>query len=300
MLWGILALLSAFLLGVYDIFKKLSLKENAVIPVLFFSTLTSAVVFLIFFGITTFDFHQLVFTKSLINIDFKAHMLFMAKSIIVGSSWTLAYFAMKHLPITIVSPIRSSSPLWVLVGGIVIFGERLAMVQWLGVFITIFFYYLFSKTGLKEGIEFRKNKWVIFMTISTIIGAISSLFDKYLVTHYDRLIMQAWYHIYMVPLMLLFLLVLWYPKRNQSTKFEWRWSIPMIGICLAIADFIYFWALAIPGALVALVSTIRRGSVIVSFSIGARLFKEKNIRNKALALAGILLGIIIIILGASK
>jgi bacterial/archaeal transporter family protein len=178
-----------------------------------------------------------------------------------------------------------------------IFGEHLNGLQWTGLLVTMIFYYLFSLSGLKEGISFRKNKWVIFMTLATIIGSISALYDKFLVTHYNRLAMQTWYHIYMVPFVLGLLLFVWYPNRHKTTPFKWRYTIPLIGVCLSIGDFIYFWSLSYPDALVAIVSAVRRGSVVVSFTLGAYLFKEVNLRMKALILAGIMIGIVIIILG---
>ena len=48
MMWLLLAFLSAALLGFYDVFKKQSLKDNAVIPVLFLNTLFSSLIFLPF------------------------------------------------------------------------------------------------------------------------------------------------------------------------------------------------------------------------------------------------------------
>ena len=47
-MWIILAFLSAALLGFYDVFKKESLKQNAVIPVLLLNTLFSSLIFLPF------------------------------------------------------------------------------------------------------------------------------------------------------------------------------------------------------------------------------------------------------------
>ncbi len=299
MVWILLSVLSATLLGVYDIFKKISLSRNAVLPVLFLSTLINALLFtpvLYVAYFTEVPRYQPMFQFA--NLTLSDHLLFALKSVIVGSSWTLAYYAMKYLPITIVSPIRSSGPLWTLLGAVVIFGEKLTFWQWIGLAITLLFYYLFSLSGQKEGISFRKNRWIFFMTLSTLIGSVSSLYDKYLVSHYNRLAMQAWYHVYMVPLMLLLLLLIWYPTRHRYEKFQWRWSIPLISLCLTLGDFIYFWALSYSDSLIAIVSTIRRGSVVVSFSIGAMLFKEKNVVQKGLILLGILAGIVLIILSS--
>lgn len=296
-MWVFLAVVSAMLLGVYDIFKKLSLRENAVLPVLFLSTLTSSLLFLPFLLISQrhpeFSGHfWYVGPQSL-----EAHLHFFLKSIIVGSSWVLAYFAVKNLPITIASPIRSSGPLWTLLGAILIFGERMNVLQWTGVLLTMAFYYLFSLSGKKEGISFRSNKWVLFMTLATIIGSISGLYDKYLVAHYDKIAIQCWASMYMVPIMASLLLLIWFPNRKKYVPFQWRYTIILIGATLTIADFAYFWALSYPGSLIAIISTVRRSSVIVSFSLGAIILKEKNIRYKALVLLGILAGIGLIILG---
>jgi len=204
---------------------------------------------------------------------------------------------MKHLPITIVSPIRSSGPVWTLLGAILIFGEKLTFLQWIGLTTTISFYYIFSLYGKKEGISFRTNKWVLFMVLSTMIGSISSLYDKYLIAHYERMAMQSWFSIYMVPITAGLMFLVWYPNRKRYTPFQWRYTIILIGLTLTIADFIYFWAISQEGSLISIISTVRRGSVIVSFSLGALIFKDKNIKIKALILLGILAGIGLIILG---
>jgi bacterial/archaeal transporter family protein len=297
MVWVLLAVVSALLLGVYDIFKKLSLNENAVLPVLFFSTLTTAFIFLPFLLLSGAKPEYSGYFWYIKPQTFTAHLHFMLKSVIVGSSWVLAYFAVKHLPLTIASPIRASGPLWTLSGAIILFGEKMNTWQWTGLVVTLIFYYLFSLSGRKEGISFRSNKWVMFMTLATIIGSVSSLYDKYLVHHFDKMAMQCWSSIYMVPIMASLLLFVWIPNRKKYVPFQWRYTIMLIGATLTIADFFYFWALSHDGALIAIISTVRRSSVVVSFSLAAVIFKEKNIKHKALALFGILAGIGLIILG---
>ena len=93
-------------------------------------------------------------------------------------------------------------------------------------------------------------------------------------------------------------MVLWYPKRKHSTPFHWSWAIPFISIFLSVADFAYFTSLAQEGALISVVSMVRRGSVIVSFLCGALLFREKNLRSKAADLLLVLLGMLFLYLGS--
>lgn len=299
MVWVLLAVVSAVLLGIYDIFNKLSLHGNAVLPVLFFSTLTSGCIFLPVILVSHYHPQLSGHFWYIGPQNLNAHLHFMLKSVIVGSSWVFSYFALKHLPITIASPIRSSGPLWTLMGGVLIFGEILNVWQWLGLGLTITFYYLFSISGKKEGISFRSNKWVLFMTMATIIGSISGLYDKYLVQHFDRVAIQGWFAVYMVPITAALFLFVWFPRRKNYEPFQWRYVILLIGTTLTIADFFYFMALSKDGSSIAVVSTVRRASVVISFGLGAVIMKEKNIGNKALALIGILVGIGLIILGGS-
>ncbi|MBN2772945.1 MAG: DMT family transporter [Prolixibacteraceae bacterium] len=298
-MWAIFALFSAVSLGVYDIFKKLSLNKNAVIPVLFFSTLTSAIIFLpVIFGSICFPqfFQETGLYSPLLTLT--EHLQVLLKSILVVSSWILAFFAIKHLPVTIFAPIRATSPLWTLFGAIFIFHERLNILQWIGVTITLIFFYLFSTAGKKEGIEFRKNKWIYCIIGATILGSASGLYDKFIIARIDRIAVQAWFSIYQVVLLLPVIAIIWFPKRKKITPFQWRWFIPLIGITLIIADFLYFYSISIEGSMISLIAALRRASVIIAFILGTIIYKEKNLKHKSVLLFGILLGIILITFGS--
>jgi transporter family protein len=299
-MWIILGLISSFFLGVYDVSKKWSLNENAVIPVLFFATLTGMLIFAPFLVVSYLapgsSVEQFWYIPSQTPT---AHLHFFLKAIIVGTSWILAYFALKNLPITIVTPIRASSPIWTLIGAVIIFDEQFTTTQWTGIFITIGFYYLFALIGRKEGIHFTKNPWIYLIILATIIGAGSSLYDKYLIARYDRLAVQAWFSVYLVVYYLPIILFLWYPKRHTTTPFRWRYSILLIAIFLILADFAYFYALSYTDSLVAIIAALRRSSVVVSFILGALIFKDQNLRAKWWVLLGILLGVFLIYWGSN-
>lgn len=297
-MWVFFAVISALFLGIYDIFKKSSLKHNAVLPVLLLSSLTSTV---IFFPLIIYSKIHPEFSGNLFyvpHISWYHHLLIFIKSVIVGSSWILAYYAMKHLPVTIVSPIRSTGPVWTLLGAVIIFSEKLNHWQWTGIGISLFFFYIFTSAGNREDISFRKNKWVYFIIMATLIGSVSGLYDKFLIRNINNMAVQAWFSVYMIPVILPFVYFFWYRRINQTTKFEFRYTIPLIGISLTIADFCYFYALTDENSMISIVSSLRRSSVIITFLIGAALFKEKNILRKMLLLAGMMLGIMIILWGS--
>ena len=289
-MWWLLSFVSAALLGCYDSFKKLSLKDNAVIPILFFNTL-----------ISTCLLSPLLFKTGFGTWEVQRWILL--KSCIVLSSWLAGYYAMKHLPLTLVGPVNATRPVLVLLGAVLIFGERLNFLQSAGVGLAILAYFLMRISGKKEGIDFRYNKWIFCLIIAVMLGSVSGLYDKFLLSPdkglgLDRLQVLSWYTLYQCLMMLGLLLAVWYPTRERTTPFQWRWSIPFISIFLCAADFAYLQALSQPGALIAVVSMIRRGSVLVSFLIGAFFLKERNIKSKAFDLLLLLLSMILLYLGS--
>jgi len=298
-MWGVLGIVTAVFLGIYDIFKKTSLNNNAVLPVLLISIFTSSLLFIpaIIGSTISPDFFKstYLFVPTLTASE---HLQIFLKATIVLASWILAFFAIKHLPLTIVSPIRATAPLWTLMGALIIFAERLNGLQWAGLIITLTFFYLFSTTGKLEGINFRTNKWIFSIIGATLLGSASSLYDKYIIREIDRIAVQSWSGIYQLLLMVLIVAFLWYPKRKNSTPFKWRWTIPFIGIFLTLSDFFYFYALSYPESLISVLSGIRRSGVIIPFIFAALFFKENNIRKKGLYLAGIITGVVLMTVGS--
>ncbi len=296
MWWLILSLLSALFIGIYEVFKKHALNDNDVWLVLLISTLSSTVIFL---PIICLSYTGVISKEALIYIPLitvNEHLLILLKTVIVLTSWILYYFALKHLPLTIASPIRSTSPLWTLLGALIIYKEKLTSHQWLGLVITLIFFFAFSLVGRREGISFRNNKWIWFAILGTMFASTSALFDKFLIKNIDRIAVQGFFSLYQVLLLTPVVFIIRYSTASPQT-FIWRWSIPLIGIFLVFADFLYFFALDFPDSLISVISILRRGSVVVVFFFGALMFKEKNIGKKLVLLAGILTGIAILILG---
>jgi len=298
-MWLILAFISAILLGSYEVFKKVSLEKNAVIPVIFISILFSCLTLLPFLLIS--EFSPATLKNSLFfvpRVDFHAHMLFILKAVIVLTSWLFAYFALKHLPLSLASPIKATQPMWTVVGAVLIFGEKLNGYQVAGVGITLVSFFMFSFAGKKEGISFRTNKWFWYIVLATLTGAVSGLYDKYLMKKFDVMSVQIYYTFYQALIMGLITLFLWVPTRKKTTPFKFKWAIFWISFFLVTADFVYFYALTLPDSMISVVSTIRRSGVIVPFLYGAFVLRDKNIKLKVIDLIGVLIGMFLLYLGS--
>ena len=296
MTWILLTILSAVFLGLYDLAKKHALQENAVLPVLFFGIVTGAVIWLPFVVWSEVSPESYPSAQFLVQpASWASHFLLFLKSALVGASWIFGYFALKHLPLSIAGPIRATSPLWTILMAVLIMGESPAFWQWVGIAIILCAFYSFSLVGKLEGIRFHKDKWVGFMIAATLLGACSAIYDKYLLQTrgFDPATVQAWFSIYLVAFMAPFYL-LWRRGAWPRGRFHWRWSIPLIGICLLIADFLYFTAIAQEDALIAVISPVRRASVLITFLGGIYLYGEKNVRPKAVCIVILLIGIVLL------
>lgn len=299
-MWLLLAFCSAALLGFYDVFKKKSLSDNAVLPVLALNTLFSSIIFIPFILLSHFAPQML--QDSIFYVPdsggWEVHKFILLKSFIVLSSWAFGYFGMKHLPLTIVGPINATRPVMTLVGAMLIFGERLNLYQWIGVFMAVISFFMLSRSGKKEGIDFKHDRWIWFVVLAAVLGAVSGLYDKYLMGRFNNMQVQAWYNIYQLFMMGGVLMFLWWPKRKTSTPFRWDWCIILISVFLSAADFVYFYALSMEDSMISIVSMVRRGSVVVSFLFGAMMFHEKNLRSKAIDLLLVLIGMFFLYLGS--
>ena len=303
-MWLILAFVSATMLGFYDTSKKASLKDNAVLPVLLLNTIFSTIIFSPFlvdyiggFGWFNGTFLDTAPFSGDLSSTRKAHLLVILKAFIVLSSWICGYFGLKHLPLTIVGPINATRPVLVLVGAMLIFGERLNTYQWIGVMLAIASIFLMSRAGKKENIDFKSNKWIWCVGLATLMGVISGLYDKFIMKSLNPMFVQSWFNFYQMIIMTAICGLIWYPKRRQTTPFQWRWTIPLISIFICIGDFAYFTSLNDPDSLISVVSLVRRSSVIISFACAVIFFKERNLKAKLLDLALLLAGMAFIWIG---
>ena len=295
MSWLLLSIASALLLGLYDYFKKVALQGNAVMPVLFGGVAAGALVWLpiVLWSAVAPDSLPAGFLQ-VTDLPWRVHLLLFAKAALVGASWLFGYYGLESLPLSIASPIRATAPLWTILMAVVFMGETPSLRQWLGLAVILVSFFAFTAVGRREGFRFEANKAVLFIIMATLLGAASALYDKHLLQQENLApgVVQAWFSIYtallMVPPML------WWWARCDRRAFSWRWTIPVIGLTLLLADFLYFTAIARPDAMISLISPVRRTSVAVSFLLGILLLGETRVLAKSLCVAGILAGVLLL------
>lgn len=292
MMWVAFAIVSALCLGFYDVFKKMSVNGNNVLSVLFLNTLFGSLM------MSPVIVGSLMEGRIGLGDTMAGHAAILVKSVIVLSSWLLGYFSIKHLPLTIAGPVNASRPVLVLAGALAIFGEQLNWMQWVGILLGFVSLFLVSRIGAREGFSVRRSRWLWCAIGATALGAVSGLYDKYLLRFYEPMEVQAWYSLYQCIIMGVTIAII---KRLQGdgAPFKWRWTIPCISVFLTVADLAYFYSLSLDGSMIAVVSMIRRGSVIVPFLFGVAVLHEKHVKWKLVDLSVLLVGLVFLVLGSA-
>ena len=289
MSWTAWILLSSFFLALYDLAKKASVRNNAVLPVLLCSTCCGCAAFVA--GVAVCGKMPEVFA----SVSGQTLVLAAIKSVIVATSWVFTFYALRTLPITIATPIRASAPALVFVAAFFLYGEIPSWVQAIGMLAVFGGYFAFSWAGKHEGIDFFRNKAVWSAIAGACFSALSSIWDKY-VFQVAAAPVETVQFFFQIGLVIVYSLILSGQRllRIPHDRFEFRFTIPFVGILLAMADWLYFKGLAVPDAPISVGSLLRRFSVVITFVLGARFFHETNLKRKALALAAILVGVILL------
>lgn len=283
-MWIWLVIGSALMLGLYDVAKKQSLRRNSVLAVLLVSTFFSALIMAPWLTIGPASDH--------LGLFFKACL--------VTASWVSGLAAMGLVPLSTVSTVKASRPVFVLVFSLILFAERLNALQWAGCLLAVVAIFLLSRTSRSEGVSIKTNRGVVYLAISVITGVVSALYDKHILGFMDPVFVQSWTNVYITLILLIVIAVRRFLRKpgQPAPSFRWDWMLPLIAVLITAADFMYFRALSSEGSLLSVVSMTRRLSVVVPFVFGALFWHEKNIAAKGFSLLLMLSGIALITLGS--
>lgn len=306
-MWTVLAFVSALCLGFYDISKKIALRENRVVDVLTISVCVSSLFLSIPLIFSRLCPEMMFGTHFYVpSLDGTAHAYTILKSIIVLSSWFFGYISLKHLPISVVSPMQATRPMWTLVGALLLFNERLNGWQWVGILLAIgsIFVFSFRRKTISNALSTNTNNkyYYICLAFAIISGACSGLYDKYLMRQYDHNAVQVYYTFYQAIMML----IAWAIFNRKNIKYQISnlrfikriGVIVLISLFLIVSDNVYMLALRDPDSMIAVVSTIRRGGAVIGFAYGLLFLKEPDPVRKLCCMGGILAGLICLAMGS--
>ena len=299
-MWIWLALISAVMLGFYDVAKKYSLKRNGIYFVILAATAFSTLFLCPFLSAGPAAYHLKIAVKALI----------------VTVTWLSGMEALRLLPITTVSTFKASRPMFVVLFSIIIFGERLNVWHWLGVAAVAVALWLLGAASGKEGFRFGSGRGFWALVISMATGVASALWDKYIIKSFVfdgplspvyaalpaelqvPLFLQAWTNLYITAILAVIVAVKAIREGNAREHFRWDWALLAIAVLVTLSDAVYFLAISQEGSLLSVIALVRRFSIVVTFVVGAIIFREGKIKGKSVALAFMIAGILLLMFGS--
>lgn len=297
MTWIALGLLAGLVLGTYDFLTKLALKEKTVLEVVFWCSVLGAALWLpLLYAPAQWSGTLRTLGLAPQPLDTAQQLALLPKSTMMVVTWILSYYSVKFLPLSISAGVRASGPLWTALGAVLLLSESLNWWQWLGLAVSMGSYYLFSLIGKKEGIHFSRNHWVLCMLAATLLSSANALYDKHILAtlQMDLAAVQAYSAVQRGAIALL--LLPWVLRDLEVLSLLRRnWAVPAIAFAYVLAEYIYLAAVQQEGALISVISVLRRTNLVMVFALSTLFFRENYIWRKTLAIAGVLLGIVLTI-----
>ena len=296
MWWMLLVLFYGVLKGVREIVKKMALKKNGVIEVLFFYT------FLAFLFV-------LPLAQDAGGLYGTDYLWIALKSFFVFLAWIFSFKAIKKMPISLYGVLDLSRVLFSTLLGVVVLDETLGFMKTFGL--------LFVSSGLlllkyrppflksKEEIGLQENSnaeqiektsdnvktiYIVFAFLSCILNALSGLMDKILMKDMNSSQLQFWYMLFMVIYYGIYMIATKTKLSKGIWKNGWIW---LLSILFVMADKALFIANGMAESQVTVMTLLKQSGCVVTILAGKFIFKEKNAGYKLFCAAVIVIGIVI-------
>jgi len=281
-MWMLLVLVYGLLKGAREIVKKKCLERSSVMEVLFFYTLTGFL-------------FLLPETGKALTVDTGMLPQIFLKSFIIFLACMFSFMAIREMPVSFYGVLDLSRVLFATFLGTTVLGEKLTVFQMIGLPLVLTGLFMLRLTqGRKAEKEEVKAKYIVFSVLSCMMNAVSGLLDKIIMKDVTSAQLQFWYMLFLVLLYGAFMLL----KRQ---RIDWRalkknYWILILSVMFIIGDRALFIANSYPESKLTIMTLIKQSSCFVTILLGKLVYKEKNIRRKALCATIILSGILIALL----
>ncbi|RJO60529.1 hypothetical protein C4544_04980 [candidate division WS5 bacterium] len=286
--WYVIALGSALFVGLYEIAEKKALVKERSLTFLLVSSLVMLALSLplIFFGHVT-------------AVDPRMTMYIFIKCVFAVSLFVLTGKAMKHMEISEFAPLMNLSPLILFIPSIFFLQEKLTLVNVFGVLLIVFGAYVVElKDGWRTPLKrMLKNKYIHLLFLAFIFNALSATMDKFILVKQINVDTFFLYNRFFIALLLLGAYLI-FKDKNDSMKVTFKrsfWWILIAAVLFMGADYVYFSAVAIPAAAIALIIPLKRTGTLVATVLGGEMMKEDNLVRKAVACVIMIAGVTLIV-----
>ena len=272
---------SAVFLALYDLFKKISVRDKKdIYEILFFYTL---IAFLC----------SLFFINSAFSISLKYILFILIKSFLISLSWFLTMKAMSKLDLGIVVPFSMLGTVSTTILAWVFFGETIGVAQIGGILVILVGLFLISRISRKNDNEVNDYKYLWLLALAAFLTSISAILDKYLLDDIGRGSVLFWFFLFLAFIYLIICFIK--NKKIVLNNFTNNLWVIGIGVSIFLSDLLYYSAVSIGDGNLSIISIIRKLSVFIGLVLASIFLKEKYFVKKLLVMLLMFVGLSFII-----
>jgi len=287
MQWYIFAILTALLTAAAAIVeKKTLLKEHA----MEFSTV-----------LAVFNFFIVLVLLPYINFNFSLKILAMiyTASVFATIAFLFVAKAVRHMDISIVSPLLSFSPAVVAVLAFFILGERITYLQLFGILLLILGSFVLEAENHNTKKIFTKkfkSNYFYYIILALILYGFCSILDKFILNNISPLTYIPIVHFFIAINFIILICIFHngFEGIKHGIKSAGKW---IFLVAVLVTGYRLSQAQAISMTYVSLVIPIKRMSAFFATVVGGRVLHEKNLAKRTLACIIMLAGSFLVILG---
>ena len=281
--WYIIALIAAVILAIHDIVSKKALNRQHAFSYL---TISSIIYFVLTLPFIQFFDKNLSLT-TLFLIYFGA-VIYTVYSVLLAKSY-------RHMEISSVVPLKILNPIPLTIIAFLILGESISRLQLIGILLLLAGGFVLEFYG-KSFKKIISNKYIIFVLISILLFGFIATIDKFVLRYTNVFTLLFLTTLFLSVHFLIIQFTLYKGLKDIQLGIRKNfWWIILATITALFADFSYYQALAVPGALVSLIVPILRLSSLFTVIIGGEIFHEKYLIRKIIACLIMVLGAILIV-----
>lgn len=287
MQWYIFAILAAVLTAASTIVeKKTLLKEHA----MEFSAVLAIFNFLIALVLLPF-----------INLNFSLNMLALIyiASVLATIAFLFVAKAVRHMDISIISPLLAFDPAVVVVLAFFILGERITYLQLSGILLLIVGSYVLEAENYNMKKIFTrkfKSNYFYYIILALTLYGFCSILDKFILNTVSPLTFILIIHFF-IALNFIVLISIFhngFEGIKHGIKSAGKW---IFFVAILVTSYRLLQVQAISMTYVSLVIPIKRMSNLFATVVGGKIFHEKNLAKRTIACIIMLVGAFLVILG---
>lgn len=285
--WYVLVIVSAFLMGISQVWKKKALSHEHTLEFLSAFSVTLIIISLILLPLIKLNFSGIYFVYIYL------------KSLLLSIAAFLFFRLLRHYDLSEMSPLQNLSPVFLLIFSFFLLSEKPSYINIGGVLLIIFSAYFIESKHLNfsKHLEPFMKKFIIYLFVYLILISLAAVMDKFITKSVEIYTYMFFQYIFFGINFLIAAGVQdkGFAPTKRALKHSWM-AIILATITVFLADILYLTAVVIPATMISLIIPLRRISTVIATIVGGESFHEGHLTVRIVSCLIMIFGVYLVII----